>query len=498
MEALSPKQQIDLLRSAQAEWSKVEPRQRAASAKRLAALLASQSRQLHAAIQTPQRSEYRETVAAEILPFADAARWLSKNAHKILRSRTAGIFQRPIWLGRVRSVVSREPVGVVLIIGTWNYPLFLTGVQMLQALVAGNAVIVKPALGSEAITNCIQRLLIESGVPSKLIMILDSTIEAAQQVIEARIDKAIMTGSSQSGRVVLGKLAEQLTPATMELSGCDAVFVLDDADLDRVVAALIFGLRLNGGATRVAPRRIYIHLGKIDDFVGRLRIRLHEIPPTVVPPRTVERILNEIVAGRAKLIMPTNASGGNQADIESISRWITSGLPVVLHEVAVDSPLAKADIFAPLTMLFPYETLEDAIKLDRDCRYGLMASIFGNEENAKALAARLDVGSVIINDLIFPTADPRLPFGGVRESGYGVTRGVEGLLELTRSKVISVRRGRWLLHLDSPKPRDGQVLEGLLQWLHEGTWSKRLAGLMNIVRAVTSSPKKHENRNIEK
>jgi aldehyde dehydrogenase (NAD+) len=141
-------------------------------------------------------------------------------------------------------------------------------------------------------------------------------------------------------------------------------------------------------------------------------------------------------------------------------------------------------------MLFSYENIEQALRWDHHCPYGLTASVFGGEEKAKRLASRLKVGSVIINDLIVPTADPRLPFGGVRESGFGVTRGVEGLLELTHPKVTSVRRGRWLVHLDTPKPRDSLILEGLLQWLHEGSWSKRMAGLRNIMRAVKTESKK--------
>ncbi len=490
MELLTLEQQLISLRSAQLEWSQVDLRARAATAKRLASLIASNARQLHDAIRTPQRRDYRETIAAEILPFADAARWLSKNASGILKPRAIGFAQRPLWLGRVRSVVSREPVGVVMVIGTWNYSLFLTGVQMLQAVVAGNAVVVKPAPGCEAITASIQRLMIESGVPSNLIAVLDTSIERAEQMMDLKVDKAIMTGSSQSGRKVMSRLAQRLTSSTMELSGCDAVFVLEDANLDRVVAALIFGLRLNGGATCVAPRRVYVPQMTMPQLVSKLKSRLKEIPPTVVAPRTRERITAEIASGNAELVLPAETAGSEHPSAESVSRWIESGLPMVLQGVAADGPLSKADIFAPLTMLFAFENIEQALTWDRQCPYGLTASIFGGEEKAKRLASQLDVGSVIINDLIVPTADPRLPFGGVRESGFGVTRGVEGLLELTRPKVTSVRRGQWLVHLDAPKSRDAQILEGLLQWLHEDSWSKRMAGLRNIIRAMTTDSKK--------
>ena len=539
--AFTSTRQINSIRSAQGDWSQVTVQDRAVIAKRFSELLADQASSLHAAIQSPQRRDFRETLSSEILPLADAARWLARNAKKILKDRHLGWSQRPMWLGRVVSVVTREPLGVVLVIGTWNYPLFLTGAQMLQAIVAGNAVVVKPAVGCEAITASLQRLFVEAGVPENLIFILDTSIEAAEGAIDARVDKIIMTGSSQSGRKVLSRLANQLTPATMELSGCDSVFVLDDADLERVVSALLFGLRLNGGATCLAPRRVYVPKARHAELRSKLMQRMHEVPGTTIPPKTVERILAEMELSGGKLLKPPNLISkdgelssmleaeasvvavrsanvsGSSANVAGSSAnlagsfedarffrgakgdygsadWIASGLPIVLDDVLPSSPLAKADIFAPLLMLFPYETLDDALQQDRECPYGLTSSIFGDEAKAQRLAATLQVGSVVINDVIAPTADPRLPFGGVRESGFGVTRGPEGLLELTRPKVVSVRRGRWLPHLDSPKPQDEEILEGILQWLHGATWSKRLGGLLKMVRAARTQSKKQEDR----
>ena len=539
-EAFTSTLQIHSLRLAQGDWSQVTVQDRARIAKRFSELLADQASSLHAAIQTPQRRDFRETLSSEILPLADAARWLGRNAKKILRDRRLGWSQRPLWLGRVVSVVSREPVGVVLVIGTWNYPLFLTGVQMLQAIVAGNAVVVKPAVGCEAITESLRRLFVEAGVPENLIGILDTSVEAAERAIDAQVDKIVMTGSSQSGRKVLARLANQLTPSTMELSGCDSVFVLDDADLNRVVAALLFGLRLNGGATCLAPRRVYVPNWLHAELRSKLMQRMHEVPCTTIPSKTVERILAEMELSGATLLKPPISILHGEIDLsiplaaeESMSNvavrsanvagsseniagnfetsrffrgakgdngeakgdngngdWIASGLPIVLDGVAPSSPLAKADIFAPLLMLFPYETLDDALQHDRDCPYGLASSIFGDEAKAKRLAATLQVGSVVINDVIAPTADPRLPCGGVRESGFGVTRGPEGLLELTRPKVVSVRKGRWLPHLDAPKPQDEALLEGILQWMHGATWRQRLGGLLKLMRAGQARSKK--------
>jgi len=128
----------------------------------------------------------------------------------------------------------------------------------LQAIVAGNAVAIKPAPGAEQVTEQLVDLFVKSGVPEELIVLLDSSVESAQKAMETGVDKVILTGSSRSGRAILKQLADTLTPATLELSGCDAVYVLPGADLHRVCDVLMFGMRLNGGATCMAPRRVFI------------------------------------------------------------------------------------------------------------------------------------------------------------------------------------------------------------------------------------------------
>src|SRR5690606_29010790 len=127
-----------------------------------------------------------------------------------------------------------------------------------QALAAGNAVIVKPAEGCEPLLRRFAACVFSAGVPAQLLQILDSSVAAGQAAMEAGVDKVFLTGSAATGRAVLAQLSQRLTPATMELSGCDAVFVTDRADLTRVARCLAYALRLNGGATCIAPRRVFV------------------------------------------------------------------------------------------------------------------------------------------------------------------------------------------------------------------------------------------------
>jgi acyl-CoA reductase-like NAD-dependent aldehyde dehydrogenase len=179
---------------------------------------------------------------------------------------------------------------VVQILAPGNYPLFLPGVQLLQALVAGNAVLLKPAPGCTAPLATLSTLLEDAGLPSQLVQLLGEDVAGARAAIVQGVERVVLTGSAETGRAVLADLAPQLTPATLELSGNDAVFVLPGADLDLVADALAFGLRLNGGATCIAPRRVFVPQAQSAELERRLRSRLAGLPPVPVATSTRERL----------------------------------------------------------------------------------------------------------------------------------------------------------------------------------------------------------------
>ncbi len=473
---------IAALRNAHERWKKTSLRERASLARKFSTSLAENGRWLHDAIQTPQRRDYRETLSSELLPLADSSRWLSRNLPSLLKDRFLASLGAPMWLGKVSSVVRREPFGVVLVIGTWNYPIFLVGVQMLQALVAGNAVLVKPAADCEAVTERLLKLFIQSGFPEDVIAVLDSSVESAQQSIRSGVDKVILTGSTESGRAVLRSMAESLTPGVMELSGCDAMFLLPDFDEKRVIDALVFSLRLNGGATCLAPRRVFVPRDRLDPIGRKLATAVAEIPPTTLQASTKTK-LKDLLSNYSGLDYRNLGAFSENAKLQATEASL-QGFPTILSPASTDEAIAKCDIFAPIIMLIPYDKIEDAAKMDSDCSYALTASIFGNPHAASQLALKVRAGTITINDVIAPTADPRLPFGGVGHSGFGSTRGMEGLLEMTYPKVISTRWGNTLRHLEAPAPRDEMVLEGLLQCRHAPTFRSRFQGLRKIVDAI--------------
>ncbi len=204
-----------------------------------------------------QRSE-ADTLASEVLPLLAAMRYLERDAKKVLRTRRAGVQGRPIWLGRVTSDIERVPLGCVLVIAVSNYPLLLPGVQAMQALVAGNTVIWKPGRGGSAVALLVAGLLRDAGLPEGVLRVTDESIAAGQDAIEAGVAKIFFTGSAAAGRDVLHRAAERVVPCVVELSGADAVVVLPSADVAYTTQAIGFGLRLNGSATCMAPRRLLL------------------------------------------------------------------------------------------------------------------------------------------------------------------------------------------------------------------------------------------------
>ncbi len=420
-----------------------------------------------------------ETVSAELIPLADGIAWLAKNAARILADRTVGVRGRPVWLWGVHSTVQRRPLGHVLILGTWNYPILLAGIQTAQALVAGNRVTIKPAAGTEAVTRRWVEAFFSAGVPEGQIRLLDSSTRAATDAIDAGVDLIILTGAAATGRAVARRAAETLTPCILELSGCDAVIVLPTADTDRLVNSLFFGLRFNSGATCIGPRRLIPVDRRPTAAIESLVQRLREAGEVAVHPAAaetaVELIESAIADGAVDLVGQFRGP-----DVRRTGRMP----PVVLDNVAADHPVAAADVFAPVMSILPATTLDDAVDQVNACRYRLAASVFGDRRAATAVAHRLDVGSVTVNDLIAPTADPRLPFGGRGHSGYGVTQGPEGLLAMTHPRSVSVRRGWWLPHLDPPRDGDASLLTAVLQLAHRRGGDSAASRLRRLASAA--------------
>jgi acyl-CoA reductase-like NAD-dependent aldehyde dehydrogenase len=267
-------------------------------------------------------------------------------------------------------------------------------------------------------------------------------------------------------------LAAHRTPAVMELSGCDAVFVLPGATVDRVAAALAFGLRLNGSATCMAPRRLFL-VGDHPGLVPAMLDSFKALPAVALPARTQVQF--------AELLEDAQRRGGSLLMDGSVEELRFA----VISRATPDMRIAQSDIFAPVLSIFDVPNTDAAIAAHAPCPYALTAAIFGPEAEARALASRLPVGTVLINDLIVATADPRVSFGGRKASGFGVTRGREGLLEMTALKTVVAQHSRDLRAYRPTTPDHEPFFAAYLEAVHSGSWRARWHGLRRLLRVAS-------------
>jgi acyl-CoA reductase-like NAD-dependent aldehyde dehydrogenase len=219
------------------------------------------------------------------------------------------------------------------------------------------------------------------------------------------------------------------------------------------------------------PHRVLVHQSLAAAFLAELAGRLANLRIRIDP---------EAATTLRRLLQDANRRGANQLQGKCDGQLVT---PFVLSNVAPDSALCNAAIFAPVLAVNEFGSIEKAVQMHNACDYGLTASIFGRELQARSLVQQLNAGTVVINDLIVPTADSRLPFSGRKQSGYGSTRGAEGLLEFTRLKAVTVRRSQYR-HLDTPHASDAALFSGVITALHGHGAVNRLRGAAHAIRAA--------------
>jgi acyl-CoA reductase-like NAD-dependent aldehyde dehydrogenase len=400
---------------AQQSWARTSVSDRLQIVRRLRDRIAVRAEDLLDCFPARLQRTRAESLTAEIIPLAEACRFLELEAEQLLAVQKLSRRGRPVWLSGVSVEVRREPFGVVLLIGPSNYPLSLIGVQAVQALVAGNAVLVKPGRDGGAVAEMFATLAYQAGLPTDLLTVLDEQVESAIAALRSGVNKLVLTGSVGSGRAVLREAAEHLIPSTVELSGADAVFVQPGADLSRAADAIKFGSQLNGGDTCIAPKRIFVHHSVADPLRARL--------------------------------------------------------------MGCDIPLT------------PVRNDDEALELAARSPYALGATIFGVEESARQLSEHINAGVVTINDMIVPTADPRVPFGGRGWSGFGTTRGAAGLLEMTVPKAVVIQRGKRLRHLEPMPANAEELFLAYLAASHAKSAGGRYKGWRRLIKAIVSTRK---------
>lgn len=383
-----------------------------------------------------------EAMAGDVVPTLDALRWTVKNGGRALADERLG----PSWqrwqmmpAGRLRW----RPYGVVGIIGTWNYPLFLNAGPIVQALAGGNAVVWKPSELAVGAGEKLQRNLDEAGFPEGLVQIVQGGGDVGRALVESDIDKAVFTGGVETGRRVLSTLAARGVPAVVELSGFDPAIVLPDAPLNETAKAIVWAAMVGCGQTCVAVKRVYV-VGDPEPWIATFAelVRGLKVGDPASPGTDIGPLISDPARERFE--------GFIQAAVEAGARIVTGGerleRPGSFHAptlLAADSPepeRALEGVFGPVLLVRGVGDTGEAIAAANSATMALAASVWGRDRRAaRQVADRIQAGMVCVNEAVTPAAAAAAPFGGFKASGYGRTHGELGLREFVAPQVTFER-----------------------------------------------------------
>jgi acyl-CoA reductase-like NAD-dependent aldehyde dehydrogenase len=389
----------------------------------------------------------RQDVVGELMAVCLDIGYLVKRAPRWLRPRR--VSARPLFGKRGRVVY--RPFGVVGVIAPWDAPLTLALGDAIPALLAGNAVLVKPSeLTPLAVCHAVEAM--NRVLPDGILQVLVGAGDTGAALVDAA-DMVCVTGSPATGRAVMERASRRLIPVLLELGGKDAMIVLRDADLDRAARGAAWGSCLMSGQVCLSVERIYVERPVAAEFTGKLvdQMRALRVGPNgaaaeidygpFTSPRQIEIVESQV--GDAVRKGARVLTGGRRLTAGGTGSYFE---PTVLTGVDHSMAVMTEETFGPVIGVMEVENADEAIRLANDCRYGLSASLWTRDvARALELAPRLETGSVCVNECVLVAGCPNLPFGGVKQSGVGARHGgAEGLRAfcVPQALLIEPRRRR--------------------------------------------------------
>jgi succinate-semialdehyde dehydrogenase/glutarate-semialdehyde dehydrogenase len=431
-------------RGAQSAWAELGLRRRIAVLREFQAKLHAKKSEVAAAITREAGKPLVEALVTEVLVVLDAARFLIDNAWALLRDE-------PVPHGNLvtklkRGWLVREPHGVIGIISPWNYPFSIPATETLAALVAGNAVVLKPSELTPLVALEFASLLYAAGVPKDVFQVVVGEGAAGAALLCSPIDKLVFTGSVGTGKRIAVAAAERLLPVVLELGGKDPMLVLDDADVDVASSAAVWGSFVNAGQACLSVERCYVHRSLYESFAKacaektkQLRVGNGMDSHTDVGPmiqerqvRIVESHVEDAKARGARVL-----AGGTRLPELGVNFFA----PTVLADVTHDMRIMREETFGPVLPMMAFEDDDEAVRLANDSEYGLAASVWTRDsKRGEKLARRIHAGTVMVNDVISCFGISEAPHGGVKASGVGRTHGRFGLDEMVQVKYLDIDR----------------------------------------------------------
>ena len=432
-------------------------------------------------IQSDTAKTRTDALLSEVLRVVDALDWLEHDGVTHLRDQAV---RTPAERPGTQSYTSYEPFGTVLVIAPWDHPFYQALVPIASALLAGNTVIHKPSEWAP-LEGLIESLLAEAGFAPHWAQVVYGTGKVAATLIDQRPDKIFFTGSTRTGEKVLAQAAASLVPVELALGGKDPMIVFDDVDIRRAAAGAAWGALTDAGQSSTSVERLYVQASIYETFMTALVGEVERIKQEIdtdgdadVGVMTTDAHVR-VVAGH---LADALAKGGvllTGSDWNGVSRLVP---PMVIAEATDDMRLVNHETYGPVIPLLRFETEDEVVRRANDSEYGLSASVWSHDlARAQRVARRLDCGSVSINNVMATQANPALPFGGRKRSGFGCIAGVAGLRSFCQVKSVVIDKDsskieanwypytrekyRMLAEMLIPRPSPGLRMSARRAWM---------------------------------
>lgn len=406
-------------RAAQPAWAATSVQDRAHLMKRAIEVLLKRQDAFTEVIRGETGRTEVETLFMEVFACCDSMNYYARRAHKVLADQKPGLHL----LKMKRAEVVYQPLGVIGIITPWNGPFVLSLNPTVQAVLAGNCVLIKPSEITPRSGALVEQLFTEAGFPPGVVQVLLGDGETGAALVEAGVDKIAFTGSVRTGRKIGEACGRNLIPCTLELGGKDPMIVCADADLDRAAGAAVFGAFMNAGQFCSSTERVYVAREVLEPFVDKVLHRVSEVKlgrdlgPMIFEHQAaiIEAQLADAVAKGARVQL------GGQREGNYFQ-------PTVLTGVDHSMTLMTEETFGPVLPIMPFRDEAEAVRLANDSIYGLGASVFSRDpQRAGRISRQLHTGAVCVNDSSVTYGVLEVPFGGRRSSGVGRVNGDDAL-----------------------------------------------------------------------